>query len=72
MKFRHLVRFTRSRYFEVDYDVSYIHFSDLSFTTEMDSSLDYAVSTFIKSCGILDYLTLIHQKVSACEIAKIK
>ena len=69
-------RFTRSRYFEVDYDVyrmsTCIHFSHLSFTTEMDSSLNYAVSTFIKSCGILDYLTLIHQKVSACEIAKIK
>ena len=43
MKFRHQVRFTWSRYLKVDYDVyrmsTCIHFSHLSFTTEMDSSL---------------------------------
>ena len=53
MKFRHLVRFTRSRYFEVDYDVyrmsTCIHFSHLSFTTEMDSSL---LLNFAFPCGL--------------------
>ena len=37
MKFRHLVRFTRSCYLTVDYDVyrmSRAHFSHFSFTTE--------------------------------------
>ena len=41
--FRHPVRFTRSRYFTVDYDVyrmsTCVHFSHFSFTTEMDSPL---------------------------------
>ena len=53
MKFRHLVRFTRSRYLKVDYDVyrmsTCIHFSHLSFTTEMDSSL---VLNFAFPCGL--------------------
>ena len=53
MKFRHLVRFTRSRYFTVDYDVyrmsTCIHSSHFSFTTEMDSSL---VLSFAFPCGL--------------------
>ena len=53
MKFRHLVRFARSRYFTVDYDVyrmsTCIHFSHFSSTTEMDSLL---VLNFAFSCGL--------------------
>ena len=53
MKFHHLVRFTRSRYFTVDYNVyrmsACIHFSHFSFTTEMDSSL---VLNFAFPCGL--------------------
>ena len=53
MKFRHLVRFTRSRYFTVDYDVyrmsTCIHFSHFSSTTEMDSLL---VLNFAFPCGL--------------------
>ena len=53
MKFRHLVRSTRSRYFKVDYDVyrmsTCIHFSHLCFTTKMDSSL---VLNFAFPCGL--------------------
>ena len=68
MKFRHLVRFTRSRYFTVDYEVyrmsTCIHFSHLVISTSRlkwtlrtrwywisPSHVDYAVSTFIKTCG---------------------
>ena len=44
MKFRHQVRFTRSCYLTVDYDVYWMfraHFSHfmISFITEMDSTL---------------------------------
>ena len=43
MKFRHLVRFTRSHYSTVDYDVDRMstctYFSHFSFTTEMDFAL---------------------------------
>ena len=58
MKFRHLVRFTRSRYFTVDYerisDVYVYTFQSsghFNFTTEMDSS-NSLVLNFAFPCGL--------------------
>ena len=62
MKFRHLVRFTRSRYFTVDYDVyrmsTCIHFSHFSFTTELDSSfvLNFAFPCVLRGFHVYEEL----------------